>query len=142
MASRLGKGDLVRFIFLLIAIFIGFGFNQAEARSSTTRKAIVVGKAALYGLGGGLVIGLASQVISKNTRNIFIGGSLGMYAGIATGLYLVLTAGSGPKEYEGPDTCEDFSGWDSHNWNPSPATLQAKLPPKPELEINFYNFRF
>jgi hypothetical protein len=65
-------------------------------------------------LGGGLVIGLASQVVKKRTKNIFVAGSLGMYAGIATGLYLIFSAGSGVKEYEGPDTYEDFSGWDSY----------------------------
>jgi hypothetical protein len=99
-------------ILILGAFFFNAGF--AEAKNVTTRKAIIVGKAALYGLGGGLVIGLASQVVKKRTKNIFVAGSLGMYAGIATGLYLIFSAGSGVKEYEGPDTYEDFSGWDSY----------------------------
>lgn len=125
-------------------LFLAFAYmlpQVAEARSATARKAIIVGKAALYGLGGGLVIGLASQVVNNKTKNIFIGGSLGMYAGILTGLYLVMTAGNGAKEYEGPDTYEDFSGWDSRLYSPQRDTKQAALE-RDKAQFNFFQQSF
>lgn len=100
---------------LLFFIIVGI-FSapiQSNAASVLARKSLVVGKAALYGFGAGLVVGLASQVIKKRTKNIFIGGSLGLYAGIATGLYLIWSASEDVKGYEGPDTYDEFQGWDS-----------------------------
>lgn len=114
---------------------------QADAATVTGRKALVVGRAALYGLGGGLVVGLASQVFKKRVKNIFVGGSLGMYAGIITGVYLVATAGSNPKEYEGPDTYEDFSGWDSMR-APKTDSLQAFTPKDDGVRFNFFTRSF
>jgi hypothetical protein len=71
------------------------------------KRGKVVGKAALYGFGGGLVVGVASQAFKKKTKNIFLFGSLGLYAGIALGIY-VITTSRGPAPYEGPDTYEDY----------------------------------
>ena len=104
---------LLSLMLLLVAPQIG------EARSVTARKAIVVGKTALYGLAGGFVVGLASQVVNKRTKNIFLGGSLGLYAGIGVGLYIVLSSGRTNPNYEGPDTYEEFDGWDSRTQTPS-----------------------
>ena len=108
----------------------------------TVRKAVIVGKAALYGLGGGLVVGLASQVVHKRAKNIFVGGSLGMYAGIITGLYLVLSAGTDTREYEGPDTYEDFSGWDSQIVPPPRESQQALFKAEEKFELTFLNQSF
>lgn len=71
------------------------------------KRAKVVGKAALYGFGGGLVVGVASQAFKKKSKNIFLFGSLGLYAGIAVGIYVISTS-RGPAPYEGPDTYEDY----------------------------------
>ena len=76
--------------------------------TNTGKKTLIVAKGAAFGLGGGLVVGLASQVFKRNSRNIFLFGSLGMYAGMAMGLYLVM-APRGSTPYEGPDTYEDFN---------------------------------
>ena len=128
----------------IFSVFLAIAFllpQAAEARDATVRKGLIVGKAALYGLAGGLVIGLASQVITTRTKNIFIGGSIGMYAGILTGLYLVMTAGSSAKEYEGPDTYEDFSGWDSRLYTPPRETKQAALE-RDKTQFNFFSQSF
>ena len=100
---------------LLCFVIVGISSTpiQSKAASVLARKSIVVGKAALYGLGAGLVIGLASQVFKKRAKNIFVGGSLGLYAGIATGAYLIWSASRNAKGYEGPDTYDEFQGWDS-----------------------------
>lgn len=96
---------LLSFVLLLGSV------TPTHAASPAMRKALVIGKAAAYGLGAGLVVGLASQVINSNTKNIFLGGSLGMYAGIGLGLYLLMTAPTADEGYEGPDTYDDFPGW-------------------------------
>jgi hypothetical protein len=80
---------------------------ESESLNLTGKRALIVGKAALYGAGGGLVVGLASQVFKKKGKNIFLFGSLGMYAGIILGIY-VISSSRGPAPYEGPDTYEDY----------------------------------
>jgi len=85
--------------------------NQSTNDDSLTvtgKRVRIVAKSALYGFGGGLVVGLASQVFKKKAKNILLFGSLGLYAGIFLGIY-VITTSSGPAPYEGPDTYDDFS---------------------------------
>jgi hypothetical protein len=107
-------------VFLMVS-FAGFSPNLAAAApapapavassggsSVGVKRAKIVVKSAIYGFGGGLVVGLASQVFKKKTKNIFMFGSLGMYAGILLGVYIISTS-KAPAPYEGPDTYEDFS---------------------------------
>lgn len=144
----------VRTIMILVFICLGIMGRPAEsvAASVVARKSLVVGKTALYGFGAGLIVGLASQVVKKRTKNIFIGGSLGLYSGILTGLYLIWSASEDVKGYEGPDTYDEFQGWDSMNWiTPGgPETIpavgdnldlqQARLDKK--IEFSFFSTRF
>ncbi len=99
----------------------------------------IVAKSALYGFGGGLVVGLASQVFKKKAKNIFMFGSLGLYAGIFLGIY-VLTTSSGPAPYEGPDTYDDFSL--GHKIDAPVLAGNDKFPAKPDLRVNFLNLEF
>jgi hypothetical protein len=117
----------------------------AEAQSIGTKRAKVVAKAAIFGFGGGLVVGLASQVFKKKPKNVFLFGSLGMYAGILLGLYVISTTRS-PAPYQGPDTYEDFSKLDVKPDNGLNSTVMAKrdrfAPSADKLELNFLNFTF
>lgn len=115
----------------------------AEPQSIGTKRAKVVAKAAIFGFGGGLVVGLASQVFKKKSKNVFLFGSLGMYAGILLGLYVISTS-KAPNPYEGPDTYEDFSRLDLQ-----PVTGTAVVakrdrfaPTADRLEINFLKITF
>lgn len=96
---------------LLVSLLFPLAQKSAMADSETLnvagKKAKVVGKAAIYGASGGLVVGLASQVFKKKAKNIFVFGSLGLYAGILLGVYVISTH-SGPAPYDGPDTYEDY----------------------------------
>lgn len=94
---------------LLLTAFLLPSVGRAETPGLNIagKRAKVVGKAALYGFGGGLVVGVASQAFKKKEKNIFLFGSLGLYAGIALGIYIVATS-RGPTPYEGPDTYEDY----------------------------------
>jgi hypothetical protein len=97
---------------IAVAVLLGSAtpcFASSETLNTTGKRGKLVAKSALYGFGGGLVVGLASQVVKRKTRNIFVCGSLGLYAGIILGLYVINSTGGGKAPYEGPDTYEDYS---------------------------------
>lgn len=110
-----------------------------ESLNTAGKKGKIIAKSALYGFGGGLVVGLASQVFKRDTKNIFLCGSLGLYAGIALGLY-VINSNRGPKPYEGPDTYEDFSQLAPEKKNSESLLLAEK--PKSSLELKVLNLSF
>lgn len=106
------------------------------------KRARIVARSAIYGFGGGLVVGVASQVFKKKPKNILLFGSLGLYAGIILGVY-VITTSSTPPPYEGPDTYDDFS---LNQGAPAPVlmassreVLNAK---KADLKISLLNLQF
>ncbi len=99
-------------IVLLFSFFAPLAQAESETLTVLGKRGKIVAKSALYGAGGGLVVGLASQVFKKKAKNIFMFGSLGMYAGILLGIYIVSTT-SDPKPYEGPDTYDDYGEFSS-----------------------------
>ena len=111
----------------------------SEALNTAGKKGKIIAKSALYGFGGGLVVGLASQVFKRETKNIFLFGSLGLYAGIALGLY-VISSNTGPRPYEGPDTYEDFSQLAPEKKASESLLLAEK--PKNSLELKMVNLSF
>jgi hypothetical protein len=112
---------------------------SSDAMTITGKRMKLVGKAAVYGFGGGLVVGLASQVFRRNTKNIFMFGSLGMYAGIILGVY-VISSHRGPAPFDGPDTYEDYGDFSGLI---RPETQRLTLAPEaPRLELNLMTFRF
>lgn len=129
---------------LLVSVFVSLAPVAARADSDSLtiagKRAKIVGKSAVYGFGGGLVVGLASQVFKKRTKNIFLCGSLGMYAGIALGIYVISTS-RGPAPYEGPDTYDDYS-----ERRMETGTLLAQQGPdafrKNALELRFLSLSF
>ena len=61
---------------ILIYSFVLLMAAAPQARAEGTvnvsaKRAMIVAKSSLYGFGGGLVVGLASQAFKKNTKNIF-----------------------------------------------------------------------
>ena len=133
------------FSFLLILSFLAPGLARADNPALTVagKRAKIVGKAALYGLGGGLVVGVASQAFKKKAKNVFLFGSLGLYAGIGLGIY-VITSSRGPAPYEGPDTYEDYGDF-SKLEAPVTHTLAAarhEVIDGKLLEMNFLKLAF
>jgi len=127
-------------VILVASLLMVPSWAKAEDSLNVTGKRVnIVAKSAGYGLVGGLVVGLASQVFQKKVKNIFMFGSLGLYAGILLGIYVVSTS-SGPTPYEGPDTYEDFSLSKG-----IPGTLAYKkndYKAVPELQVNFLSLDF
>ena len=131
-----------RFVsFLLVGtLFLALPAARAEENMSVAgKRAKIVAKSAVYGFGGGLVVGLASQVFKRKTKNIFLFGSLGLYAGIILGIYVV-SSSSGPAPYEAPDTYDDF-GWNKPGFSPALARAESRSPQN-ELQWNFLNLEF
>lgn len=119
---------------LLIAIALvlpsaSFAADSGSGSLTTTgKRAKLVGKSALYGFGGGLVVGVASQAFKKKTKNVFLFGSLGLYAGIALGIYVISTS-KPSAPYEGPDTYEDFGDYSRTTAPISTGLMAAKRDP-------------
>ncbi len=130
--------------FLVIFTVFAFAASNAFAASSGSenlntlgRRAGVVGKAAVAGAAGGLVVGLASQAFKRKAKNIFVCGSLGLYVGIAIGIYLV-SAPRGSTPYEGPDTYEDYGSEEgSLKEKPRALVVQSPAIEVPVVSVNF-----
>lgn len=131
-----------RVILLLPAICLPISSAMAASESlgAIEKRGKVIARSAMYGLAGGLVVGLASQVVKSKVKNIFVGGSLGLYAGILMGVYLTSTARDN-MNYEGPDTYEDYG--DFSKATPEPDRGMQKINPSAQkLEMNLVSLRF
>lgn len=113
-------------VVLASLLFPVVGAAESDSLTIAGKRAKVVGKAAMYGAGGGLVVGVASQVFKKKAKNIFVFGSLGLYAGILLGIYVV-SSPQGPAPYEGPDTYEDYGDFSRSHRNSAPGVASGLL---------------
>jgi hypothetical protein len=66
-------------------------------------KVKVVGATALYGTAGGALLGTASLAFGTKGRSVAIGASLGLYAGLLFGTYVVVTHSMRQKGYFQPE---------------------------------------
>ena len=131
-------------LFILVSMLMAPLQTRAASETLTVagKKTVIVAKAAGFGLGGGLVIGLASQVFKKKTKNIFMFGSLGMYAGIGLGLYVV-SAPRGATPYEGPDTYEDYGDYQGSLYTPETKFVTVgKTEDQALLGLNLFSMNF
>jgi hypothetical protein len=63
--------------------------NTAQAQMDPRVKALIT--VAAYGTVGGALLGFASMAFNSNGRAIFQGASLGLYAGIIFGTYIIVS---------------------------------------------------
>lgn len=130
------------FCLLLQGFFSSHAFAANESLNVAGKKTGIVAKAAAFGLGGGLIVGLASQVVKRKAQNIFLAGSLGMYIGIAMGIYIV-TAPKGGTPYDGPDTYEDYGNYQSGKLILPESDLKKLADAKSKsVELSFVNISF
>lgn len=61
--------------------------HSARALNRDVKAVIITGG---YGILGGTVLGLASVPFTRDARSIFIGSSVGLYLGIAVGVFYVM----------------------------------------------------
>ena len=72
---------------LIVIILALLAPQKLRAEMGPKSKAVV--STALYGAGGGLLLGFASLAFYRRPRNVAQGASLGLYAGILFGSYVV-----------------------------------------------------
>jgi len=117
---------LKKLIFLMIFSLVNLG--QAKAEIDPRAKAI--GSMALYGTVGGALLGTAALAFDANGRAIAKGASLGLYAGLIFGSYVVIShaykkhqrQNPQPQENYYPDTkspYEDDDQGQGAKWNPT-----------------------
>lgn len=79
----------------VLAIGIAFGIigvpNHSQAMSRNVKSVFVAGA---YGALGGTVLGLAAYPATQEARSIFMGTSIGLYLGIAVGIYFIANRNS------------------------------------------------
>jgi hypothetical protein len=109
-------------------VIISFALAMAllvplSANAQMDPRAKALGRLALYGTVGGGLLGVAALAFDAPGRSPFVGMSLGLYAGIIFGSYVVIThavkkhreslpPGEGDDEYypETPDSPYEFGG--------------------------------
>ncbi|MBD64271.1 MAG: hypothetical protein CME62_03640 [Halobacteriovoraceae bacterium] len=118
--------------------------NKAHAMAPKTKAFLVI---CTYGTVGGALLGFASMAFGTNSRAIAQGASLGLYAGIAFGAYVISTHGrqnTTPEVYEPQEPPPGFNdGFPQPGYNepgygdPSGGAFGAP-PPSPEDEGGFF----
>ena len=75
----------------MIFFFILVSFRPQEARAEVPVKAKAFLTMAGYGAGGGALLGFATMAFGNSSRAIAQGSSLGLYAGIIFGAYVLVS---------------------------------------------------
>ena len=76
---------------LLVLIVTLFFLNTQEAKAQIPPKAKAFITICAYGAGGGAMLGMASMAFGMSSRAIAQGASLGLYAGIFFGTYVLVS---------------------------------------------------
>ncbi|WP_127716448.1 phage holin family protein [Halobacteriovorax sp. HLS] len=84
-----------------LATFI-FMAQSFEAKAEMDGRVKALGTMALYGTVGGALLGTASLAFGTNGRAIAQGASLGLYAGIIFGTYVVVSHSMKKRRYDAP----------------------------------------
>ena len=82
--------------FLAVSLCFFLGGGEAQAQDAKSRA---LGSMALYGTIGGALLGTATLAFGNGARAIAQGASLGLYAGLIFGTYVVLSHGF-QREYD------------------------------------------
>jgi hypothetical protein len=75
---------------LLVVMILGVVSIQSKPAHALSPKVKVLAITAGYGAVAGTLIGLASLAFGTKSKSIFIGASLGLYAGLIYGGYLIM----------------------------------------------------
>ena len=101
-----------------------------------------VGSMALYGSIGGLLLGTASLAFGAKSKSVPQGASLGLYAGLLFGAYVVASHYlRGGKEREIPLDPPKFYRGERPTWD-SPLKPISEQRFFPSLAVNLIDFRF
>lgn len=100
------KNRLIITVLTIIVLMIATSTSGSAKSLDPRVKAVILTSA--YGTIGGAVVGLATTAFGGDENNIFIGASLGLYAGIGIGLFLIFNPRR-PKVHEtSPDDYDRY----------------------------------
>lgn len=74
---------------LLILLFISTTFTSFETKAEMSPKVKIMALNASYGTVGGALLGTAALAFGSSSRSIAIGASVGLYAGLIFGGYII-----------------------------------------------------
>ncbi|MBI2519126.1 MAG: hypothetical protein HYV97_01855 [Bdellovibrio sp.] len=97
-----------------------------------------LGMMAVYGTAGGFLLGTAALAFDAPGRSPFIGASLGLYAGILFGTYVVVTYAVKKHKLENPGDPEDENYYPETPESPYEGPFQSqslKMPPVRSLQF-------
>lgn len=80
-----------KFKTLLLTFVLIISSLSAGSAYALDGKTKALGAMALYGTAGGALLGTASMAFGTSERSIAVGASLGLYAGLIFGSYIILT---------------------------------------------------
>jgi len=92
---------------LFITIFILTLAINSSARAEMDPRGKALGTMALYGTIGGALLGTASLAFGSKGRSVAIGASLGLYAGLIFGGYVVGSHEMMKRKYKAPQQNPD-----------------------------------
>jgi hypothetical protein len=92
--------------FFILFFFIFISSSNVNAQMNPRIKAL--GAMALYGTAGGALLGTASLAFGSGGRSVAKGASLGLYAGIIFGSYIVISHAYRKHQRENPTPQENY----------------------------------
>ncbi len=130
----------------LIATFFAASFN---VNAAIDPKLKIMGTMCVYGTVGGFLLGTASLAFGGEERNVFTGASLGLYAGIAFGTYVILSHMAKKGNWGGSDNSGEYypetsSPYEVQRWNASfdKQSVQPFKRKAPIFYMNVFKYRF
>lgn len=99
---------IYRALFLVFFAFILVAMPLKEAKAQMDPRMKALGTMALYGTVGGALLGTASLAFGTSGRSIAIGASLGLYAGIIFGSYVVITHAMRKNRQMNPEPQDNY----------------------------------
>ena len=92
--------------FTIVSFFLLVSSVEIKAQMNPRLKAL--GAMALYGTAGGALLGTASLAFGSGGRSIAKGASLGLYAGLIFGSYIVISHAYRKHQRENPTPQENY----------------------------------
>tara|TARA_Y100000780_G_scaffold214108_1_gene215456 strand:+ start:5103 stop:5609 length:507 start_codon:yes stop_codon:yes gene_type:complete len=92
---------------LVIILFFSF-FSLSKVHAQIDPRAKAIGTMAVYGTVGGALLGTASLAFGTDGRSVAKGASLGLYAGLVFGSYVVLSYAYRKHQRQNPQPQDNY----------------------------------
>lgn len=124
------KSLILKILLILSLWTMSFGaYAQAQSEQTLDPRIKALAIMAGYGAAGGFLLGTASLAFDAPGRAPFIGASLGLYAGILFGTYVVVTHAIKKHRMQNPGDPEDENYYPETPDSPYEGPFQSSLVP-------------